>query len=74
MIDIVVFIDGTWIWHNIINSSISSNNKFDLGQLPGKLTQQFGGCLLGTILCASIPVNYHPDDEYFVTKRRYFER
>lgn len=73
----MIFIDGTWLWHNIININKTGLQKFDLGNLPSKLIKsiQKNNKLFehkDTILCASIPINTDQRDLTLCNKRSEF--
>jgi uncharacterized LabA/DUF88 family protein len=73
-----IFIDGTWLWHNIMALKLDSSNKFDLGRLPVALSKYIATKLNaiitreGTILSTSIPSNVHEQDKMFVSRRENF--
>lgn len=72
-----VFIDGTWLWHNIMNNS-DHNRKFDTGNLPLSLLPvlekhfQQPMRYVGCVLCTSIAKNVSPLDGASVEKKRRF--
>lgn len=73
-----VFIDGTWLWHNIMQYNLSNPNKIDLGNLPHVLITEFSIQKniqiehIGTILTASVPINVSIEDKSLVDKRYHF--
>jgi len=70
---IMVFIDGTWLWHNAIALNETHNRKLDLGNLPKNLIESLDKNrpyqYVGTILCASVPTNVAPIDTELAEKR-----
>ena len=75
---VIIFIDGTWLWHNMMAMRAVQGPKIDLSKLPNLLIQQVCNQLelpleyIATILCASIPINTHSLDARIVSKRRHF--
>lgn len=71
---VMFFIDGTWLWHNMMPQKRRSGLKLDLYKLPREIVK----CLptrvtLGpVILSASLPKNVDPRDTKLVTKRENF--
>jgi hypothetical protein len=57
----MVFIDGTWLWHNLISQNSEHDLRFDLGRLPTVLAENVGKRLqspqkfevTGCVLCAA---------------------
>ena len=70
----MVFIDGTWLWHNMM----SQKEKLDLKKLPkviiSRLSEELGYPLdlKGIIFCASLPDNVSACDYKVVSKRDNF--
>lgn len=74
----MIFIDGTWLWHNMMSVSSASGLKVDLAKLPVTLISELSRVLkttivpTNTVLCASVPINTHPHDIKSISKRRHF--
>ena len=72
------FIDGTWLWHNMMSHYTNNGTKIDLSRLPHLIIERLYESLqvplyyTNTILCASIPVNAHSSDYGAISKRRHF--
>lgn len=71
---VMFFIDGTWLWHNMMPQKQKSGLKLDLYKLPRELIKIFPYRVnLGpVILSASLPKNVDPRDENLVKKRENF--
>jgi hypothetical protein len=74
----MIFIDGTWLWHNMMYLHANNNHKIDLSMLPQLLITALNKIQKPiikydhTILCASIPVNTDPEDYKLISKRQHF--
>ena len=73
MIRTMIFIDGTWLWHNIMAKDYG---RLDFSKIINKsLTYIFpkgGYTLNGVIFSASQPINVDPVDAQFVDKKKVF--
>lgn len=75
---IAVFIDGTWLWHNMTRLKTQHGCKIDLGKLPQWIVQQIQDLYLAslkyemTIFCASLPINVDNRDERMVSGMKSF--
>lgn len=75
---VMIFIDGTWLWHNMMSICRLNGVKIDLAKLPHLITQilyqqtKVPVYCAGTILCASVPINTHSYDNKAISKRRHF--
>lgn len=75
---VMIFIDGTWLWHNMMSNRQPNGNKIDLSKLPHLIIQNLYDEMNipiyygGTILCASIPINTDYRDYKLISKRRHF--
>ena len=71
---VMFFIDGTWLWHNMMPQKQKNNIKLDLYKLPREIikTLPYQVTLERVILSASLPKNVDVRDESLVTKRENF--
>jgi uncharacterized LabA/DUF88 family protein len=84
MIKVMLFIDGSWLYRNtpkLAKRYGRSDYRIDYGKLPAVLAEELAILmnlpateihLVRSNLFASIPVNYHADDEDLVEKQRDF--
>src|SRR5579884_4288874 len=77
-IRVMTFIDGTWLWHNIMALNLNTSTKLDFEKLPSVITSYIGAQLnkllinQNTLMSVSLPTNVHPDDQAAVTKQETF--
>jgi hypothetical protein len=66
----MVFIDGTWLWHNLMSHQV----KMDMYKLPREIIRSLGktAALVGVIFCASLPENVATCDKKALKKRERF--
>lgn len=71
---VMFFIDGTWLWHNMMPQKQRNNVKLDLYKLPREIikTLPHKVSLGPVILSASLPKNVDPRDNKLVAKRLNF--
>lgn len=75
---LMIFIDGSYLWHSSMSQCRPQNIKMDLAELPRQLMEAIPEFLTtrlsyaGTILNASIPVNTDKRDIPLVKKRYNF--
>lgn len=79
-----VFIDGTWLWHNVmtlnqtvlrqLSKTLNKKVKLNIGLLPSTLINRLDPQLIltKTILTASLPVNVNYRDTETLSKRQHF--
>lgn len=73
-----IFIDGTWLWHNIMGLNLDFPQRFDLGKLPITLNKYIANRLNviisrgNAILSISIPNNVHELDKLSIFRRENF--
>ena len=71
---VMFFIDGTWLWHNMMSQKQRTNTKLNLYKLPLEILKvlPYRTSLKQITISASLPRNVDARDEKLVKKRERF--